>query len=57
MLSCENCIHFYECDNMGYYDECQEKFKTFQKWGLTNNSEYDNIKSENERGNKNGKME
>lgn len=22
---CENCSHFFECDNMGYYDTCKAK--------------------------------
>lgn len=24
MKDCQNCIHFYECDNMGTYEECIE---------------------------------
>ena len=29
-LLCENCIHFYECDNMGTFEECLSDMKFYE---------------------------
>lgn len=31
MKNCENCIHFYECDNMGTYEECLPDMKYYEE--------------------------
>lgn len=31
MKNCENCIHFYECDNMGMYEECLPSMKYYKE--------------------------
>lgn len=31
MKNCENCIHFYECDNMGIYEECLPDMKYYEE--------------------------
>ena len=28
---CEVCKHFYECDNMGFFEECQPNFEYFEE--------------------------
>lgn len=30
MKDCENCIHFYECDNMETYEECLPEMKYYE---------------------------
>lgn len=29
--NCENCIHFYECDNIGIYEECLPDMKYYEE--------------------------
>lgn len=31
MKECENCIRFYECDNMGIYEECLPEMKHYEE--------------------------
>ena len=31
MKDCGNCIHFYECDNMGTYEECLPDMKYYDE--------------------------
>ena len=31
MKDCENCIHIYECDNMGIYEECMPDMKYYEE--------------------------
>ena len=31
MKKCENCIHFYECDNTGFYEECLPDMKHYEE--------------------------
>lgn len=31
MKNCENCIHFYECDNMRIYEECMPDMKYYEE--------------------------
>lgn len=31
MKNCENCIHFYECDNMGTYEDCLPDMKYYEE--------------------------
>ena len=31
MKNCEKCIHFYECDNMGTYEECLPDMKYYEE--------------------------
>ena len=31
MRDCENCIHFYECNNMGTYEECLPDMKYYEE--------------------------
>lgn len=33
MDKCKECEHFYECDNMGYYEECKETETSSEKEG------------------------
>ena len=28
--NCESCVHFYECDNMGMYEECLPDMKNYE---------------------------
>ena len=30
MKNCETCKHFYECDNMGYYESCLPDMKEYE---------------------------
>lgn len=38
MRDCENCIHFYECDNMGIYEECMPDMKYYEEDEEDNNN-------------------
>lgn len=32
MKDCESCIYFYECDNMGIYEECMPDMKYYEEY-------------------------
>lgn len=41
MDKCKDCEHFYECDNMGYYEECQKTTKEQYKHIVIITREFD----------------